>query len=109
EFLYGFLDHYVRYIYHFKNAQHVRLGLSRDDGYRSEVFETAEIAVKRLNEEEFDSRNWRLYRAAILSTKKDVLPEDEWVRPETDSHTLREKIEKAAEEKKEKIDWIKNN
>lgn len=55
-------------------------GMMRDD-IREETEDVKE-AIRRLPKHLYDARNFRIVRALNLSTKKTVLPKEEWTKLE---------------------------
>lgn len=62
------------------------LGLRREDLY-SEIYPDVVEAIRRLPEEEKNLRNYRIKRALDLSLKHQILPKEQWTKPEEVSQT----------------------
>merc|ERR1712018_997148 len=82
-----------------------QLGLRADDT----LAETPVVkeALRRLPEAEQDARMFRIMRAFDLSTKKIVLPKEEWTKFEEDDRYLEPYIEQVKKEMAEKKEWFK--
>merc|ERR1712150_1299 len=82
-----------------------QLGLRADDT----LAETPVVleALRRLPEVERDNRMFRIMRAFDLSTKKTVLPKEEWTKFEEDDRYLEPYIEQVQKEFDEKSEWFK--
>lgn len=57
------------------------LGLRREDLY-SEGYPDVVEAIRRLPETEHNLRNYRMKRALDLSLKHQILPKEDWTKPE---------------------------
>ncbi|XP_058610752.1 cytochrome b-c1 complex subunit 7 isoform X2 [Onychostoma macrolepis] len=64
-------------------------------------------AVRRLPEQVYNDRMFRLKRALDLSMKQQVLPKDQWTKYEEDAHYLEPYLEEVVRERKEKEEWAK--
>lgn len=84
-----------------------KIGLMRDDV----LMETSDVveAVKRLPNQLYDERQFRLSRALLLSTQKAILPKEQWTKPEQDIRYLMPYIEEIRKEKAEQAEWAKGN
>lgn len=82
-----------------------QLGMMRDD-IREETEDVKE-AIRRLPKRLYDARNFRIVRALNLSTKKSVLPKEEWTKLENDVMYLKPYLEEVVAERKEKMLWNK--
>ena len=82
-----------------------QLGLRKDDLMNEE--DTPELieAVRRLPEEEQDLRMFRMKRALDLSMKHQILPKEEWTKPDEDIEYLTPILESVIAEKKEREHW----
>ncbi|XP_064652317.1 cytochrome b-c1 complex subunit 7-like [Lineus longissimus] len=80
-------------------------GLMRDDV----LYETAEVkeAVRRLPPRMYDDRMFRICRALQLSTRKDILPKEEWMTFEKDDNYLTPYLNEVVAEKEEQMEWNK--
>lgn len=79
------------------------LGLFRDDC----LYETEEVkeAIRRLPQNVFDERNYRVMRALHLSMTKTVLPKDQWTKYEDDFKYLEPYLKEVEKERAEKNEW----
>ncbi|KAL3892146.1 hypothetical protein ACJMK2_004383 [Sinanodonta woodiana] len=82
-----------------------QLGLWRDDCR----YETPEVkeAIRRLPKDVYDARNFRISRALLLSTKKEILPKDEWSKFEEDVMYLEPHLQEIKKETEEKVQWTR--
>ncbi|TRY83265.1 hypothetical protein DNTS_032522 [Danionella cerebrum] len=82
-----------------------QLGLHRDDLLN----ETPEVkeAVRRLPEQVYNDRVFRIKRALDLSMKHHILPKEQWTKYEEDVRYLAPYLEEVLREQKEKADWDK--
>lgn len=93
----------------FKKMGYNKYGLYRDDLF----YETPEVteAVKRLPQEVYDARVYRIQRAFQLSLTQSILPEKEWTKFEDDqkNHYLEPYLNEVEREVKEKDVWSKTH
>ncbi|XP_046841684.1 cytochrome b-c1 complex subunit 7-like isoform X2 [Xenia sp. Carnegie-2017] len=82
-----------------------QLGLRRDDLMNDEDTPELTEAVRRLSEEERNMRMFRVKRALDLSMKHQLLPKEEWTKPEEDIEYLSPILEEVKAEKKERESW----
>ncbi|XP_030597171.1 cytochrome b-c1 complex subunit 7 [Archocentrus centrarchus] len=82
-----------------------KLGLMRDDV----LYEDSDVkeAVRRLPENMYNDRTFRIKRALDLSMKHQILPEDQWTKYEEDVRYLTPYLEEVIHERKEKEEWMK--
>lgn len=82
---------------------HFVLGLFRDDC----LYETDEVkeAIRRLPQNVFDDRNYRVMRALHLSMTKTVLPKDQWTKYEDDFKYLEPYLKEVEKERAEQNEW----
>ncbi|XP_071378132.1 cytochrome b-c1 complex subunit 7 [Centroberyx affinis] len=82
-----------------------KYGLMRDDT----IYEDSDVkeAVRRLPENLYNDRTFRIKRALDLSMKHKILPEDQWTKYEEDIHYLTPYLAEVVRERKEKEDWMK--
>ncbi|XP_068431458.1 cytochrome b-c1 complex subunit 7 [Clinocottus analis] len=82
-----------------------KLGLFRDDC----LFEDPDVkeALRRLPEDQYNDRMFRLKRALDLSMKQRLLPKDQWTKYEADVHYLTPYLEEVIRERKEREEWMK--
>lgn len=62
-------------------------------------------AIRRLPDNLYDERMFRITRALHLSTKKEILPKPEWVTFEQDVKYLTPYVEEVERELQEKREW----
>ncbi|KAL6707151.1 Cytochrome b-c1 complex subunit 7, mitochondrial [Coniothyrium glycines] len=84
-------------------AGYRQLGLRADD-LLPEENDTVQTALKRLKPQEAYDRVFRLRRAFQLSMSHQLLPKDEWTKPEDDKPYLQELITDIESEMKERED-----
>ncbi len=84
-------------------AGYRQLGLKADDLIPEEN-DTVQLALKRLPPKEAYDRVFRLRRAFQLSVTHQLLPKEEWTKPEDDHAYLSEYIEQIEAEFKERED-----
>ncbi|XP_047461619.1 cytochrome b-c1 complex subunit 7 [Mugil cephalus] len=82
-----------------------KLGLMRDDT----IYEDTDVqeALKRLPENIYHERNFRIKRALDLTMKQAILPKDQWTKFEEDIHYLSPYLDEVIRERKEKEEWTK--
>ncbi|KAF6737947.1 Cytochrome b-c1 complex subunit 7 [Oryzias melastigma] len=82
-----------------------KLGLMRDDT----INEDADVkeALRRLPEQVYNDRMFRIKRALDLSMKQQVLPKEQWTKYEEENYYLTPYLEEVVRERKEKEDWMK--
>nr|XP_020462444.1 cytochrome b-c1 complex subunit 7 [Monopterus albus] len=82
-----------------------KLGLVRDDT----LYEDADVkeAVKRLPENVYNDRVFRLKRAMDLSMKHQILPKDQWTKYEEDIRYLKPYLDEVIREREERQEWMK--
>ncbi|XP_059366240.1 cytochrome b-c1 complex subunit 7-like [Carassius carassius] len=82
-----------------------KLGLMRDDT----IIEDSDVkeAIRRLPEQVYNDRMFRVKRALDLSMKQQILPKDQWTKYEEEVHYLEPYLEEVVREKKEKEEWAK--
>ncbi|XP_077990267.1 cytochrome b-c1 complex subunit 7-like [Glandiceps talaboti] len=83
-----------------------RLGLLKDDTI-SERFPEVKEAIKRLPEDVYDERMFRIKRALDLSLKHRVLPKEQWTQYDDDKPYLQPYIDEVLKEMKEQREWNK--
>ncbi|XP_014225488.1 cytochrome b-c1 complex subunit 7-like [Trichogramma pretiosum] len=83
-----------------------QLGLMRDDC----LHETPAVkeALRRLDPDILDERNFRIVRAGYLTLQKDVLPKEQWTKLKDDHLYLTPIVEEVEREWAEKAEWEKN-
>merc|ERR1711935_321120 len=82
-----------------------QLGLRADDTLQETPI--VQEALRRLPEQEQDARMFRIMRSFDLSTKKIILPKDEWTQFEEDTQYLKPYIDQVKKEMAEKKEWNK--
>uniref|UniRef100_A0A1A8MBQ1 Cytochrome b-c1 complex subunit 7 n=2 Tax=Nothobranchius TaxID=28779 RepID=A0A1A8MBQ1_9TELE len=82
-----------------------KIGLMRDDT----IYEDDDVkeAVRRLPENVYNDRMFRVKRAIDLTMKQQILPKDQWTKYEEDVHYLTPYLEEVIRERKEKEEWLK--
>ncbi|XP_042291532.1 cytochrome b-c1 complex subunit 7 [Thunnus albacares] len=82
-----------------------KIGLLRDDT----VYEDADVkeALRRLPENLYNERMFRMKRALDLSMKQQILPKDQWTKYEEDVSYLSPYLDEVIRERKEKEEWMK--
>uniref|UniRef100_A0A665TUR7 Cytochrome b-c1 complex subunit 7 n=1 Tax=Echeneis naucrates TaxID=173247 RepID=A0A665TUR7_ECHNA len=82
-----------------------KYGLMRDDT----LYEDADVkeALKRLPENLYNERMFRIKRALDLSMKAQILPQNQWTKFEEDTRYLLPYLNEVIRERKEKEEWMK--
>ncbi|XP_063041280.1 cytochrome b-c1 complex subunit 7 [Engraulis encrasicolus] len=82
-----------------------KIGLMRDDT----IHEDSDVkeALRRLPENLFNDRMFRIKRALDLSMKQTVLPKEMWTKYEEDHAYLEPYLKEVIRERKEKEEWSK--
>ncbi|XP_045914404.1 cytochrome b-c1 complex subunit 7 [Micropterus dolomieu] len=82
-----------------------KLGLMRDDT----IYEDLDVkeALRRLPEQQYNDRIFRVKRALDLSMKQQILPKDQWTKYEEDVHYLSPYLDEVIRERKEREEWMK--
>ncbi|XP_017282194.1 cytochrome b-c1 complex subunit 7 [Kryptolebias marmoratus] len=82
-----------------------KLGLRADDL----IYETNDVkeALKRLPEDVYNERMFRMKRAMHVSMKHQILPKEEWTKYENDVPYLKPYLEEVIRERKEREEWMK--
>ncbi|XP_051245788.1 cytochrome b-c1 complex subunit 7 [Dicentrarchus labrax] len=82
-----------------------KLGLMRDDT----LYEDSDVkeSLKRLSEDQYNDRMFRIKRAMDLSMKQQILPKEQWTKFEEDVHYLTPHLAEVIRERKEKEEWMK--
>ncbi|KAH8246826.1 hypothetical protein KR032_000852 [Drosophila birchii] len=82
-----------------------KYGLYRDDC----LYENEDVqeAVRRLPQDLYDERNYRIMRALHLSMTKTILPKDEWTKYEEDVKYLEPYLNEVIKERLEREHWSK--
>uniref|UniRef100_UPI00398EF7A1 cytochrome b-c1 complex subunit 7 n=1 Tax=Pristiophorus japonicus TaxID=55135 RepID=UPI00398EF7A1 len=82
-----------------------KYGLMRDDT----LYEDNDVkeAVRRLPENLYNERIFRMKRAFDLSMKHQILPKERWTKYEQDVHYLEPYLKEVICERKEKEEWNK--
>ncbi|XP_006007196.1 cytochrome b-c1 complex subunit 7 isoform X1 [Latimeria chalumnae] len=80
-----------------------KLGLMRDDT----MYEDADVkeALKRIPENVYNDRMFRIKRALDLSLKHQILPKEQWTKYEEDVPYLGPYLKEVIREKKEREEW----
>ncbi|XP_059841204.1 cytochrome b-c1 complex subunit 7-like isoform X2 [Hypanus sabinus] len=82
-----------------------KLGLLRDDTLHED--DDVKEAVRRLPENLYNDRVFRIKRALDLSMKHQILPKEMWVKYEEDIRYLQPYLKEVISERKEKEEWNK--
>lgn len=79
------------------------LGLYRDDC----LYEDDDVkeAIRRLPQQLYDERNYRMIRALNLSMTKTILPKDQWTKYEEDFKYLEPYLKEVEKEREERTQW----
>ncbi|XP_015213080.1 cytochrome b-c1 complex subunit 7 isoform X2 [Lepisosteus oculatus] len=79
--------------------------LMRDDT----IYEDSDVkeALRRLPEQVYNDRMFRIKRALDLSMKQQVLPRDQWTKYEEEVYYLEPYLKEVVRERKEKEEWSK--
>merc|ERR1712212_180793 len=82
-----------------------KIGLYRDDT----IYEDSDVkeALRRLPENLYNERMFRVKRAMDLSMKQAILPKDQWIKYEEDVHYLTPYLDEVIRERKEVEEWSK--
>ncbi|XP_078249730.1 cytochrome b-c1 complex subunit 7 isoform X3 [Pogona vitticeps] len=82
-----------------------KYGLLRDDL----LYETEDVkeAIRRLPEDLYFERCFRIKRAMDLTMKHRILPKEEWVKYEEDGHYLQPYLKEVIRERQEREAWKK--
>ncbi|XP_030268737.1 cytochrome b-c1 complex subunit 7 [Sparus aurata] len=82
-----------------------KLGLMRDDT----IYEDEDVkeAIRRLPEDLYNDRTFRMKRALDLSMKQQILPKDMWTKFDEDVPYLTPYVDEVVRERKEKEEWMK--
>uniref|UniRef100_A0A8C0J3G3 Cytochrome b-c1 complex subunit 7 n=1 Tax=Chelonoidis abingdonii TaxID=106734 RepID=A0A8C0J3G3_CHEAB len=82
-----------------------KLGLMRDDT----IYENddVKVALKRLPENLYNERLFRIKRALDLSMRQQILPEEQWVKYEEDKKYLEPYLKEVIRERLEREEWDK--
>ncbi|XP_028851182.1 cytochrome b-c1 complex subunit 7 [Denticeps clupeoides] len=82
-----------------------KLGLLRDDT----MYEDTDVkeAVRRLPENVYNDRMFRIKRALDLSMKHQILPKQQWTKFEEDKHYLEPYLKEVIRERVEREEWQK--
>ncbi|GFT81179.1 cytochrome b-c1 complex subunit 7 [Nephila pilipes] len=95
--------------WYFNRMGYNKYGLYRDDLY----YETPEVkeAIRRLPQDIYDARIFRIQRAFQLSLTHSLLPKEEWTKFEEDlkNRYLEPLVEEVKKEKKERDTWAKTH
>ncbi|XP_012688799.1 cytochrome b-c1 complex subunit 7 [Clupea harengus] len=82
-----------------------KLGLMRDDTLHED--DDVKEALRRLPENVYNDRMFRIKRALDLSMKQQVLPKDHWTKYEEDKYYLEPYLKEVIRERKEVEEWAK--
>ncbi|XP_003219562.1 cytochrome b-c1 complex subunit 7 [Anolis carolinensis] len=82
-----------------------KLGLVRDDT----IYEDADVkeALKRLPEDMYNERLFRIKRALDLTMRQQILPKEQWVKYEEDKPYLQPYLKEVIRERLEREEWEK--
>ncbi|XP_004712321.1 cytochrome b-c1 complex subunit 7 [Echinops telfairi] len=82
-----------------------KLGLMRDDT----IYENEDVieAIKRLPENLYHDRMFRIKRALDLSMRQQILPKEQWTKYEEDKFYLEPYLKEVIRERKEREEWAK--
>ncbi|XP_048364253.1 cytochrome b-c1 complex subunit 7 [Sphaerodactylus townsendi] len=82
-----------------------KLGLMRDDTLYED--EDVKEALKRLPEDMYYERLFRIKRAIDLTMRQQILPKEQWVKYEEDKYYLEPYLKEVIRERREKEEWAK--
>ncbi|XP_048196757.1 cytochrome b-c1 complex subunit 7-like [Perognathus longimembris pacificus] len=94
----------VRKWYH-SAAGFNRLGLMRDDTIDEN--EDIKEGLRRLPEELYNDRMFRIKRALDLSMRQQLLPQEQWTKYEEDKFYLEPYLKEVIQQRKERAEWAK--
>lgn len=82
-----------------------KLGLMRDDT----IHETEDVkeAIRRLPENLYNDRMFRIKRALDLTMRHQILPKEQWTKYEEDKFYLEPYLKEVIRERKEREEWAK--
>ncbi|XP_020640987.1 cytochrome b-c1 complex subunit 7 isoform X2 [Pogona vitticeps] len=91
--------------WYYNAAGYNKYGLLRDDL----LYETEDVkeAIRRLPEDLYFERCFRIKRAMDLTMKHRILPKEEWVKYEEDGHYLQPYLKEVIRERQEREAWKK--
>ncbi|XP_068603467.1 cytochrome b-c1 complex subunit 7 [Brachionichthys hirsutus] len=77
--------------------------------YTDTIYENEDVkeALKRLPEDQYNARTFRLKRALDLSMKQQILPKNQWTTFEEDAPYLKPYLDEVIHERKEREEWMK--
>ncbi|XP_043831560.1 cytochrome b-c1 complex subunit 7 [Dromiciops gliroides] len=82
-----------------------KLGLMRDDTLYED--EDVKEAIRRLPENLYNDRMFRIKRALDLTMRQQILPKNQWTKYEEDKLYLQPYLKEVIRERKEKEEWNK--
>ncbi|XP_007488201.1 cytochrome b-c1 complex subunit 7 isoform X1 [Monodelphis domestica] len=82
-----------------------KLGLMRDDTLYED--EDVKEAIRRLPENVYNDRMFRIKRALDLSMRQQILPKNQWTKYEEDKLYLQPYLKEVIRERKEREEWNK--
>ncbi|EDL39149.1 mCG8638 [Mus musculus] len=82
-----------------------KLGLMRDDTLQET--EDVKEAIRRLPEDLYNDRMFRIKRALDLTMMHQILPKDPWTKYEEDKFYLEPYLKEVIRERKEREEWAK--
>ncbi|KAG7500771.1 cytochrome b-c1 complex subunit 7 [Solea senegalensis] len=82
-----------------------KIGLMRDDIIMDDS--DVQEALRRLPENVYNDRMFRIKRAMDLTMKQQILPKDQWTKYEEDHPYLTPYLNEVIHERKEKEEWTK--
>ncbi|ELW68671.1 Cytochrome b-c1 complex subunit 7 [Tupaia chinensis] len=82
-------------------------GFMRDDT----IYENEEVkeAIRRLPENLYDDRMFRIQRALGLTMRQQILPEEQWTESEEGNFYLEPYLKEVVRERKEREEWAKKS
>ncbi|XP_026204736.1 cytochrome b-c1 complex subunit 7 [Anabas testudineus] len=77
--------------------------------YEDTIYENSDVkeALKRIPENVYNDRIFRIKRALDLSMKHQILPKDQWTKYEEDYAYLKPYVDEVIRERKEREEWMK--
>uniref|UniRef100_A0A4W2FHT1 Cytochrome b-c1 complex subunit 7 n=3 Tax=Bos TaxID=9903 RepID=A0A4W2FHT1_BOBOX len=82
-----------------------KLGLMRDDTIHEN--DDVKEAIRRLPENLYNDRVFRIKRALDLSMRQQILPKEQWTKYEEDKSYLEPYLKEVIRERKEREEWAK--
>ncbi|XP_022710440.1 cytochrome b-c1 complex subunit 7-like [Varroa jacobsoni] len=100
-----FKSAYAKYLFNLRGYN--RLGLFRDDCVRETPI--TKEAIRRLPKQIQDERTYRSLRAIQADINKQILPKEQWTKPEEEVDYLTPYIKQVEAEEAEKKEWYRTH